>query len=108
MTKDAQTELVDLKTPFKTVGINIAGKGPISIQPIATNVCGSPTYSIEVSNDDAEGEYVTLDSTLCGLLFTKGVQIDSKPLPWKYLRFSTSSIEGDSGSVFFKLCLYGV
>jgi hypothetical protein len=108
VTKDAETERVDLRTPFKTVGINIAGKGPISIQPIVTNLCGAPTYSVEVSNDDAEGDYVTLDSTLCDLLLTKGVQIESQPLPWKFLRISTSSLEGDSGFVIFKLCLYGV
>ena len=92
---------LDLKTSQKSSEVLIDGSGPLSIQPVAQNVCGTPTYTLEVSNDKDENIFFVYDGLLINVLFGKSLQIDYEKIPWKYMRISISSKVGDSGIVTF-------
>ncbi len=91
----------DLKTSIKSDPVLIDGSGPLSIQPVAQNVCGTPTYTLEVSNDKDENSFVVYDSLSTNVLFGKSLQIDYEKMPWRYIRISTNSRLGDSGEATF-------
>ena len=95
---------VDLKTSTKTEGLSLNNKGPVVIQPILTNLMGSPKYTIEVSiDDDNEGQYVEYDASTTDVDITSAVQINNTVFVWSYLRISVSCSDGDSGNVIFML-----
>lgn len=92
----------DLKTSQFSDGVITNLKGPISIQPISSNVCGSPKYSLQVSNDKVN--FTNYDPLSTDLDVTDVIQIDYATFPWKYLRLGISSNVGDSGTVLFLIC----
>jgi hypothetical protein len=90
---------LDLKTSQKSSEVLINGSGPLSIQPVTNNLCGLPTYTLEVSNDKVNFCSYTNDSTDISL--SRAIQINYTSIPWKYMRISITSILGDSGIANF-------
>jgi hypothetical protein len=116
--KVAHFEDIDLKTSFKTEGINILKGGVMTIQPIPVeNVCGTPTYTIQVSNDkgtddrttdrEDDGRYVNLSPLSTNVSFEDAIQINYNPFPWRRMRICTNSKQGDSGKVNFIIMIAG-
>ena len=94
-----KTESLSLKTSQKTEEVGINGSGPLSIQPVVQNLCGTPTYTLEASND--KENFVCYDLLSTNVPFTYSLQINYEKIPWKYFRISINSKLGDSGSVVF-------
>lgn len=105
--KILETELINLKNSEATRGLLVGGSESLSIHPIVSNICGAPTYSVEVSNDDREGDFKVLDDDLCNVAIDRPIYITYNPFPWKFIRFVTSSVLGDAGNVVFKVGLNG-
>ena len=90
---------LNLKTSQKSSEVLIDGSGPLSIQPVTSNLCGSPTYTLEASNDKLN--FVCYDDLSTDVSLEDSIQINYDKIPWKYLRISITSRLGDSGSVKF-------
>lgn len=103
MSDPITTNEIDLKTSQVTEAVLIDGGGQLSIQPIVSNLCGAPTWTLEVSNVKDDESFVKYDVTTTGILFTKTIQSDYLVFPWKYLRLSCTSRIGDSGLVIFHI-----
>ena len=90
---------LDLKTSQKSSEVFINSSGPLSIQPVVNNLCGAPTYTLEVSNDKINFLNYSDEST--DLSLEDAIQINYIKIPWQYMRISVSSVLGDSGIANF-------
>lgn len=88
-----------LGTSQETDAIVIDGSGPLSVQPVLFNNIGSSTYTIQVSND--KENYTDYNSMSTDVSVEDSVQIHYSQIPWKYMRMSVSSKDGDSGQLTF-------
>ena len=104
--KEAVTGEIDLKNSQKTEPVLVSGVAQFSIQPVVSNLCGSPTYTLEVSNLKDDGTFIPYDITTTDITFDKSIQSDYDRFPWKYLRLSCNS-DGrtDSGLVIFHISM---
>ena len=104
--KQYTTDQIDLKTSQVTEEILINGAGPFSIQPVVSNLCGSPTYTLEVSNVDDEDSFRPYGASASGKDLTDNIQSDYEKFPWKYIRLScVNTGPTDSGLVIFHISL---
>jgi len=90
---------LDLKTSQKSDTVLIDSTGPISIQPVVENLCGSPAYTLESSND--KENFVAYDPLSTDVSLEDSIQINYEKIPWKYMRISVASRTGDSGLASF-------
>lgn len=97
--KDNTLGPFDLKTSEKSDSVLINGSGPLSIQPIVTNLCGSPTYTVEASNDKVN--FLPYDPLSTDVSLEDSIQINYEKISWKYMRISITSVPGASGQANF-------
>lgn len=97
--KTRTTDPIELKTSQTTGEVFVNCSGPISIQPVVDNLCGSPTYTLEVSND--KSNFVAYDPLSTGISLEDQIQIDYAKIPWLYMRVSVTAALGDSGTASF-------
>lgn len=71
--------------------------GPISIQPILDSITGSPTYTVEVSNDGLNFTSYTASSRNVSIV--NSVEITYEKIPWKFIRVTVSP--SGTGYVYF-------
>lgn len=96
----SETEIVDLSRTGSTASV-LVYSGPISIQPVTTDLRGVPTYTLEVSNDAVN--YICYDDTTTEAPIDKAIQINYNGFPWRNFRLTVNFVTGSSGSVRFKV-----
>jgi hypothetical protein len=92
----------DLSVSGVTLKVPLNRRGPISIQPVLVALTGTPTYTVEVSNDGTD--YVEYHPTATNIDIDCSIWIAYDIIPWAFLRFVITS-GGATGTVRFKLSL---
>lgn len=100
-----KTSIINMShtTSGETVPIEISGTGPLSIQPIRSNITGSPTYTLEVSNSKELDTFVTYNVLAEDVDIANSIQINHEIIPWKYIRLLTTAGVGGGGTVYFNV-----
>ena len=98
------TSTLNLRSGSKiSSAITLDGKGPLSIQPILTNVEGSPTYTVEVSNDSDVNTFTPYNTLSTNVDITDSIIITYNGIPWNYMRFVVTSTLTDVGTIVFNV-----
>lgn len=104
---------IDLSSNSFSERIDLEGVNVLSIHPIVKNLLGSPTYTIEVSNDDGNSDviptledqenYFVMSPSLSNLNIQSTINIDLTLIAWRYMRIKINSSINDSGIVEFNI-----
>ena len=70
----------------------------MSIQPVATDITGNPSYTLEISNDGINFCDYTRESS--NLKTTSAIEILSNHIPWRYVRLTVTP-DLSTGSIYF-------
>ena len=104
MATPQKTSIINLESGSQISSIiKIDGHAPLSIQAILTNVVGSPTYTLEVSNDLDTNTFKKYDPLSNNIDITDAIVITYDVVPWKYLRLVVTPDVGDVGLIYFNI-----
>jgi vacuolar-type H+-ATPase subunit D/Vma8 len=98
-------ESIPLNRNSVSESFTVKGKGNLSIQSVVSNLVGTPTYTLEVSNDD--DNFVEFDPLSTNVSFEDSIEIDSSVVPWIHMRARIDALSTDGGSVIFKINFNG-
>ena len=87
----------DLKKTEVSESILIDSYGPISIQTIGKNICGSPKFTFQVSNLKDEESFTNFNFATSNLDISDSILLDYQSFPWKYVRILTHAESDTSG-----------
>lgn len=95
-----ESDILDLSINSSTSPIRVIG-GPISIQPVAEDLVGSPTYTLEVSNDEVN--FSCFHRISSNLTVDTPIVIAEGHMPWRNMRLTVATDVGVTGYVRFKI-----